>query len=461
MNKLGLIWKFEALGFLRSRLFQVAFGLMAAIGIYALFYGKAEIDRQREVLSEIRRDEAAKMQTLQSGITGDTLPNVIGNRTYRLVDNPPSDWASLALGSRDIFPYYLYVRYWSLSRQLLTAEMANPEKLLIGNLDLAFVLIYLFPLFIIAISYNLMSAEREAGTLPLLLSNPISERQISYYKIAFRWLITFGMAFLLVILGLVICSIPPGPQLFWWLMATALYITFWYGVVLVVSNLRRGSSFNSLSLLGAWIVIVVLLPALINLYLASAYASPPRNDLTQAIRHEYEEIWDNYDNKAYRFASMQKLAEQYPTYRSDTSYNWADKFMLAEFEFYDERIAPIFKKYGQLKEDRQSISESLGAFSAAVAAQNYYNSLARTDLDAHSNFLENTNTFHADLKKFFYTKIYSNTPFRKSDFESIPMYRAEEYPDTPADKGMLLLLSINVLVVWGVGLFWKKGKAEF
>jgi ABC-2 type transport system permease protein len=45
--------------------------------------------------------------------------------------------------------------------QLFENELPNPVNLLAGNFDLAFVLIYLFPLLLIVFCYGLFSAERE------------------------------------------------------------------------------------------------------------------------------------------------------------------------------------------------------------------------------------------------------------------------------------------------------------
>ena len=52
-----------------------------------------------------------------------------------------------------------------------------------GRFDLAFVLIYLYPLLILALTYNLLSAEKEQGTLALALSQPVSLRTL----VSARW----------------------------------------------------------------------------------------------------------------------------------------------------------------------------------------------------------------------------------------------------------------------------------
>ena len=71
---------------------------------------------------------------------------------------------SLAIGQRDVNPSIQSVTIRGLEGQKYDAELNNPNNLLSGNIDFSFVLIYLFPLLIIAFSYNLVSEEKESGT---------------------------------------------------------------------------------------------------------------------------------------------------------------------------------------------------------------------------------------------------------------------------------------------------------
>jgi ABC-2 type transport system permease protein len=456
MKQTLLFFKFEALTFFRSNLFRVSVLLLIAVGVYAIFYGKTEMSRQVKVLEEVKLNEAEKFESLWGNVTIDTLPIQVGVRTYRLVENPPTPWASLSVGQRDIFPYYVSLRVNALSRQILTSEIANPEKLLTGNFDLAFVLIYLFPLFIIAISYNMLSAEREGGTLSLLLSNPISERKISLLKVAFRGILTLSIALFLLLFAVILCKLPIDSTFFKWLLSTALYISFWFGIALTISNLRQNSAFNAFSLLGTWLVIVVILPTLINLYLSIAYASPPRNDLTQAIRHEWGEIWEGYDDKQHRYETSQKIAQKYPEYKSDTTHRWEDKYVLAEYDFYDEELKPYFDKYEQLSIQKEKIGGIMSTFSAAALTQNIFNSLAQTDSKSNLEFQQEIRSFHAELKHFFYTFVFQNKTFSPSDFEKIPAYERSQKTKPKSADLPLLHLSISTLIVWVIGWFTIK-----
>lgn len=57
----------------------------------------------------------------------------------------------------------LRVRALALHAQFHESEVFNPELALAGRFDLAFVLVYLVPLFLIALLYDQVSSERQAG----------------------------------------------------------------------------------------------------------------------------------------------------------------------------------------------------------------------------------------------------------------------------------------------------------
>src|SRR5260221_6359862 len=103
----------------------------------------------------------------------------------------PSSTAFLALGLRDAAPYVLRVRALALQAQLHEGESFNPELALAGRFDFAFVLVYLVPLFLIALLYDLVSGERESGRLGMLQAMPGTGRRL--------WLRRAGLRSVLVL----------------------------------------------------------------------------------------------------------------------------------------------------------------------------------------------------------------------------------------------------------------------
>src|SRR3546814_8041051 len=77
-------------------------------------------------------------------------------------------------------------------------------KLLSGQFDLAFVLVYMFPLFIFAISFNMLSVERDQGTLRMLLSQPLKLPHLVLAKTLVRAGFIIGLAVLVPMLALLI-----------------------------------------------------------------------------------------------------------------------------------------------------------------------------------------------------------------------------------------------------------------
>src|SRR3546814_6574788 len=55
-------------------------------------------------------------------------------------------------------------------------EIENPLNLMTGTFDISFVVIFLLPVFIIALTYDMLSGEKESGTLALAMTQPVSLR---------------------------------------------------------------------------------------------------------------------------------------------------------------------------------------------------------------------------------------------------------------------------------------------
>ena len=117
-------------------------------------------------------------------------PTKFGGRLGpRYATLPPAPLAPLAIGQSDLLPYYFKVstdaRETSSRRPRSRIRIACSS----GRFDLAFVLVFLYPLLILAVTYNMLSAEKEQGTLALALSQPISLGTLVTGKVMLRALL--------------------------------------------------------------------------------------------------------------------------------------------------------------------------------------------------------------------------------------------------------------------------------
>jgi len=202
---------------------------------------------------------------------------------------PPAPLAALAVGQSDLLPYYYKISLRSRDTLLGNDEIENPVHLLSGRFDLAFVILYLYPLVILALSYNLISGEKEDGTLAITLSQPVGLRALALGKIGFRGLFVLALATLLSFAGALLSGVNLAaegvlPRLALWVAVVAAYGAFWFALAVLVNAMGRGSSTNALTLAGLWLVFVLLIPSLLNVGTKAAHPVPSRVEMIQAMR---------------------------------------------------------------------------------------------------------------------------------------------------------------------------------
>jgi ABC-2 type transport system permease protein len=391
--------------------------LLILVSAYAIHYGNTEIQRQKNTLKTILADEKDRFLKAAENLKKDTVASFTARQANKVVFNAPADYAGLAIGQRDLHRYYYLLRPAALHLQIYQNEITNPLKLLTGNFDLSFVLVYLFPLFIIALTYNLLSQEKELGTLPLVLSNPISQSQLLWAKLIFRFLPVSVAGLGIIFLAFFWQNIPLDARLGQWIGASMLYWLFWFGMTYLITLWQQSSAVNALSLLGTWLLFVVIIPTFLNLYLETTHSIPPRFELTNAIRDKYNHSWDVPKEKVFK-----EFFANFPQYKSDTVANNMGKWIYANVALVDKNVAENAQIFLEKIRQREQLASQLAMLSPAACLQNQYNHIAQTDLKNQLAFLEAVKSYHEKLKAFFYAKIYKNQNFGKADFAKIPSF---------------------------------------
>src|SRR5262249_26495425 len=160
-------------------------------------------------------------------------------RRYVVAPNAPL--AALAIGQSDMIPNYYAITYRSKVQFMYDTEIENPWNLLGGHFDLAFVIVYLLPLTIFAVSYNLLSSEREDGTLRMLSSQPLNISTLLIGKVAARAVCLLGCATLLPIAFLLIMepatlNMQQLALVLSWAALVAAYGLFWFALAVLVNT---------------------------------------------------------------------------------------------------------------------------------------------------------------------------------------------------------------------------------
>jgi ABC-2 type transport system permease protein len=455
MSSFQILLRYEWLHFKAARGLVLLTSLLLLVGLYGIYYGTTEIARQRQHLAELPQLAAHNVAELQAKFHGPADAGEIGYYHTTFAVHHPTPWASLALGQRDVNPYYLKLRLLGLQGQLYASENINPTKVLNGNFDLAFVVVYLVPLLIIALGFNVLSSEKEQGILPLLLAQPISATQLVAAKLTFRLGLVLGLVELLSAVGLVWASVPLDGQVLLWLGLVALYCLFWVGVVLLVTAWQRSSSFNAVVLLGVWLGLLVLVPSLLNVYVTAARPVPQGLALTMQQREAIHGGWDQP-----KAETMTRFFADYPQWRDTTAIK--ERFVWRwyyAFQYLGDKSAlPLATAYAQGLRQRYDLVGRLAWLSPAIVLQNSLNALAGSDLPTHLAFQQSVTRYHDALRAFYYPFLFGPKPFAHTDYAREPQHTFTGTSEINIAQHGFWQLLLGVGVVYTAGWWWLQAR---
>jgi ABC-2 type transport system permease protein len=430
----------------RSPVSVVALLVLLMLSSLAVALGLREVAAQHDTLARLgtlqQQDLAAQVRKqLKSNNAGST-----GYYTFHGTWDPPSSTAFLALGLRDASPYVMRVRALALQAQLHEGETFNPELVLAGRFDYAFVLVYLAPLFIIALLHDLVSGERRAGRLATLMALPGGGARLWLRRAGLRAILVFLVLGLPVLVGAFISG-TPAAAVATVLLATVAYLAFWSGLSLFIATRRGSSAAHATASMGAWVLLTLLLPTLASAVLSRAVPVHQGVELMLAQRQAVHGAWDlpPADTMARFFRSHPEWRDTAPL---PSGFHW--KWYFAFQQLGDEHVSDSVAAYREGLLARQRWTERLGWLLPGVGVQAALHRQADTDLSAQLAFQDDVAAFHARLRSFLYPYLFRELPFGEADFAALPRFDAAPRPSGAPAAQLIGLVLVGALMA-GLG----------
>jgi ABC-2 type transport system permease protein len=391
---------------------------------------------QREHLEKVLAQHAA------TGGLGDALYYLNFFTTHE-----PSRLAPLSVGLRDVNPFNLKVRMLTLEGQLYDNEIGNPVMMALGNFDLSFLLVFLYPLLIISFIHNVLSSEQEQGTWNLIRSQPVPPRNLLALKAGLRFLPVVGVWLLTLLVSVLRLRLPLDRRLGFAALISLSYLLFWFGTSLLVVSFRRSSNFNVQALLGVWLTLTIIVPAALNVALSVLLPVPEGLEVTVRQREGYHQQWDRP-----KAETMRRFFQRYPEYASfqvpPDAFSWG--WYYAAQHLGDEESAESSANLRAKLRRRQQWTWLMAWLIPTVNAQISLNAIAQTDLEHHLAYLDSVRGFHEQARKFFYSYLLSNEPAPAVDWQRLPRHRfadEERSVSFPAPSISLLLIGASFCVI--------------
>lgn len=424
-----------------ERSFLVLAIVFAVLIVYATLSGASWVrdrsDQSRGLIESQEKDISQNKEKTSRGYKGSTEPGsfeadpsdpyTIGmSLQYAVL--PFTSAAAFSLGQSDVLTIDSGVTISTLQRTKADKTgFENPLSFLAGRFDLSFVIIYLLPLFVLALSFNLLSGEREQGILQLLLSQPLKLKDLLTAKLMAHFVLIFGLVAIVSLVAVALAS-PSISYDFWlraflWFLLVAAYSAFWFALAALVNSFALSSAANAVIASAAWLVLVLVLPSLLNVAISAAYPVPSRSEMISAIRDV---------NLDMRRDGSRLIAEHYqdhPELIPKSGKTDVDDFGLAFVYIQREqkkRVDEVENRFTTQLASQQSLVTNLRFLSPSIVAQEASNDIAGTGLDRFQHFRSQVREFDQAWGDYFVPRIYRKENLSVTDFDQIPQFQFRE-----------------------------------
>lgn len=338
---------------------------------------------------------------------------------------PPGPLAAFSVGLADLSPERAEISIWKRPDTLFGRyQLESPLSLLAGRFDLGFVVLYLLPLFVLALSYDLLAAERQRGTLPLVLMQPVSLARLTAAKVLARLILLTAFLVIVVTVGALAAGLSAAawPRLLGWTAIAWLYGVFWLAMCALISAFARRPETCAAALASVWLAVVLVIPGLLNTGVQAAGSMPSRLEFVTEMRaatsdasRESAEILAEYYHEHPELATNGKQGGFIPAY-------------YASQRQVEERTAPLLADFDQRLAKRQELVERWRFLSPTVLAQEALIELAGSGLErrrqANAQALALLEAWHETLSP----KIFLGQGLEPADYDRLPTFAFVEPP---------------------------------
>jgi ABC-2 type transport system permease protein len=353
-----------------------------------------------------------------------------GNRGGRVAALPHAPLAPLSVGQADLLPYHYTVTINTHAESLLASgELENPLNLMAGRFDVAFVIVYLLPLLILALSFNLLSAEREQGTLLLTIAQSTPVRSVLLQRVAIRATLVVALAAVITTAsaalgGLRVAEPDVWSGLLLWTGAVAVYSLLWFALALLVNSFGYGSGTNATILAASWLVGVVISPAAVNIAASMLHPLPSRVELVAVQREAAREAAER------RSALLAEFFEDHPEMVQgldvDTT-NVAARSYATQQEV-QRRVGEVIDRFEQQLAAQQAVVRRYRYLSPAVLMQEALNDISGTGDVRFARFRESVAGFATEWRAHFVPPLLAGTQLGPEQLATAPPYHFQEEP---------------------------------
>jgi hypothetical protein len=221
-------------------------------------------------------------------------------------------------------------------------------------------------------------------------------------------------------------------------------------IAVCVNLLNRSGTANSLLLGGAWLATAFVIPGMTPVLAEALSPTPSRAlylDLARAARLEfYNAAPDERGRELQRQTRLAAFLERHPEWASDPSLHRQALYQAAQGEDFSLKVGAITREFDTARRRQDTVSAWISVLSLTATTDQILTGLSGNSDARQAAFLEQSMSFFARSKRYFWPRIFRQELFRPAQFAEIPRFTFVE-PDAAAVFRPLWLLCA-ALVSW-------------
>jgi ABC-2 type transport system permease protein len=337
-----------------------------------------------------------------------------------------------------------------------------------GEISMAMILQLLVPLLLLFLGFNTISVLRENGTLKMMLTQGVNWQELIMGKTlgvtAVAFVLYAPVMLLTVFLWLVLSRFSASTDEVWrlalLLLSYFLYFIIWSLIAVLVSAFSRTSKGSLTTLIGIWLLLVIVLPRGAQAMGAQRYPSPSKAAFEAALHVDLTKEGDSHNPDDPHFRRLKdsllkahnvKSTEQLP-------FNYSGFIMYKGEEItaniHNRHQQRLIKTY----ENQNSFNRYTGFVNPYIAMKNFSMALTGADFASYRDFQDQAETYRYQLAQRLNTLQMEHISNRKPGPEDKPYTISSRYwkdlPDFDYQfRGSGFVLQNEVLSVVAL-LFW-------
>ena len=373
--------------------------------------------------------------------------DVAANERGWLALLPPASLSALAVGQGDVYPNYIKVTARSLDSLVTGDQIEHPLAVASGQFDVAFVVLFLYPLLIFAISFDLTATERDRGTLRMVLAQPVHLRDVVAGKMIARGLLlTLPVVVIPILVSLPVVS--GFSRISIWTAAVIAYGLIWHGLALVVNARGMSAPANAMVLAAIWLLFAVVGPSAINLLIAVRYPMPSRVEAAVQARAATQEATVQGSQQLGQFL------QDHPT-TANVGRDGMKQFALlqaARDQQVADRLRAVDATFDAQLRRQQRLASWLSVLSPTMMAQGVLLDAAGTSAHRFEHFRAQVTAFQRAWRAYFEPRVLDAATLTAQEYAAAPSFTFAD--ETASATARRTAGAIAGMAIAGALLMW-------